>query len=466
MMQPATPDRILLVEDDASLRGFVAEVLGARGYEVTPCGDGHEAMEMLQERRVDLVITDLRMPGMRGEDLLQQVRTTFPATPVIAVTAFGTIEGAVAVTRAGAADYLTKPFRTAVLVDTVARVLEESRVRRRSDRAATAPGHYLEGMVGRSRPMKRLFERVSRVAPSPAPVLITGETGAGKELVAQAIHRASGRDSMVAINCGAIPAHLLESELFGHMRGSFTGADRDKPGLFELADGGTLFLDEVGELPPALQPKLLRVLESGEFRRVGDSQTRRAQVRTIAATHRNLAADVRAGKFRGDLYFRIHVLHVDVPALREHAGDIPLIAERFLAAVAAREGREEIRLSAAALAAMVAYAWPGNVRELRNVVERCAILAPGSEITLDDLPEEIRGASRDIGLIRSASERRLSLQEMEREYTLEVLRREGGNKSRVAEVLGVPRRTLYRRLLEYGVTERDDPPVPLDITLP
>jgi len=459
---PASPALILVVEDDTSLRGFVAEVLGAQGYTVTSCADGREAMEMLQEVSVDLVITDLRMPGMRGEDLLQQVRTTFPSIPVIAVTAFGTIEDAVTLTRAGAADYLTKPFRTAVLIDSVARVLEEARARRSRSRAPDTSGRHLEGLVGRSRPMKRLFERISRVAPSPAPVLITGETGAGKELVAQAIHRASGREPMVAINCAAIPAQLLESELFGQTRGAFTGADRDKPGLFEAADGGTLFLDEVAELPLALQPKLLRVLQTGEFRRVGDSETRRAQVRIIAATHRNLRAAVREGRFREDLYFRIHVLHVDVPSLREHPGDIPLIAERFLASIAEREGRAEMRLSPGALAALVAYAWPGNVRELRNVIERCCILVPDAEVSLDDLPEEIRGAARSIGLIRSASERQLSLAELEREYTLEVLRSAGGNKSRAAEVLGVPRRTLYRRLLEYGVADHDDPhPVPL-----
>lgn len=435
MTHPQPSARILLVEDDASLRRTVAEVLDAHGYAVTLAPDGRQALEVLQSEPVDLVVTDLMMPGMGGEALLRQIRATFPAVPVIAVTAFGSVESAVALTRAGASDYLTKPFRTPALLASITRVLEESRPRREQARARRGFGKHLEGLVGRSRPMTRLFERIGRVASSPAPVLITGETGTGKELVAQAVHRASGRGPFVAVNCGAIPEHLLESELFGHTRGAFTGADRDKEGLFEAADSGTLFLDEIAELPLALQPKLLRVLQSGEFRRVGESATRRAEVRTIAATHRELKTAVREGRFREDLYFRIDVLHVEVPALRERPSDIPLLAERFLADTAERERRAEMRFAPAALAALVAYAWPGNVRELRNVVERAAILTEASEIGPDDLPEEIRGGGRDIDVIRSAGERDLTLAELEREYTLEALRRHGGNKSRAAEAL-------------------------------
>lgn len=450
--------QILIVEDDASLRKLVAETLAAHGYAVTPSANASEALEVLQSGPVDLVLTDLRMPGMPGEDLIRQIRSIFPTVPVIAATAFGSVESAVALTRAGAADYLTKPFRTRALLDSISRVLEESRPRREQARARRGLGKHLEGLIGRSRPMIRMFERIGRVASSPAPVLITGETGTGKDLVAQAIHRASGRDPFVAINCAALPDQLLESELFGHVQGAFTGAARNKQGLVGAAEGGTLFLDEVAELPLALQSKLLRFLQSGEYRPVGEVEIRKANVRTVAATHRELKSAVREGRFREDLYFRIHVLHVGVPALRERPADIPLLAERHLAAVAEREDRTELRFSPAALAALVAYRWPGNVRELLNVVERAAIFVEGPEIELQDLPEEVRGTSDRIDVIRSANERQMTMAELEREYTLATLRRCGGNKSRAAEALGIPRRTLYRRLEEYGILDETGSP--------
>jgi two-component system response regulator HydG len=454
---PAAGECVLLVEDDAPLRQMVAEVLEANGYRVAAAANAREALEVVQSQAVDLVLTDLMMPGMRGEELLAEVRAAFPEIPVIAVTAFGSIEGAVALTRAGAADYLTKPFRTPALLDAVARVLDESRQRRESARARRAERGHLAGLVGRSRPMVRLFERVGRIARSPAAVLVTGETGTGKELFAQALHRASGRGAFVPVNCGAIPEHLIESELFGHVRGAFTHAERDRVGLVEAADGGTLFLDEVAELPLHLQPKLLRFLQSGEYRRVGDVQTRRADARVIAATHRELKQRIRDGAFREDLYFRIHVLRLEVPALRERPTDIPLLAERFLAEVAEREGRGEMRFSPAALSALVAHSWPGNVRELRNVVERAAVLAASAEVGPDDLPAELAVAGLRGERVRAAAERHLTLAELEREYTLEVLRRCGGNRSRAAEELGVPRRTFYRRLEEYGILTPEEP---------
>ncbi|HEV2149845.1 MAG TPA: sigma-54 dependent transcriptional regulator [Longimicrobiaceae bacterium] len=449
-------ERVLLVEDDDSLRALVCEVLEANGYHVAAAANAREALETLQSQAVDLVVTDLMMPGMRGEELLAEVRGAFPEIPVIAVTAFGSIEGAVALTRAGAADYLTKPFGTPALLAAVARVLEESRSRREQARARRTAGGYLAGLIGRSRPMVRLFERVARIARSPASVLITGETGTGKELFAHALHRASGRGSFVPVNCGAIPEHLIESELFGHVRGAFTNADRDRVGLVQAADGGTLFLDEVAELPLHLQPKLLRFLQSGEFRRVGDVETRHSDARVVAATHRELEQRIRDGAFREDLYYRIHVLRLEIPALRERATDIPLLAERFLAEFAEREGREEMRFSPAALSALVAYSWPGNVRELRNVVERAAVLAHSAEVSPEDLPSELAVAGLRNERVRAAAERHLTLAELEREYTLEVLRRCGGNRSRAAEELGVPRRTLYRRLEEYGLLPQAD----------
>ncbi|HEX7119337.1 MAG TPA: sigma-54 dependent transcriptional regulator [Longimicrobiales bacterium] len=450
-MNATDRERILVVDDDASFRRTLAEVLDAHGYEAAAAHDAADALERLQAEPVDLVITDVVMPGVKGDALLRRIRETFPELPTIAVTAFGTIDGALELTRAGAADYLTKPFRTQALLDSVARVLDESRPRRLEARARRGLGDHLDGIVGASRPMLRLFDRIGRVARSPAPVLITGETGTGKELVARAVHRASGRGPFVPVNCGALPDALLESELFGYRKGAFTGAESDKPGLFESAEGGTLFLDEIGELPLALQPKLLRAIETGEVRRVGGVETRRVDVRIIAATHRDLEHAVERGAFRDDLYWRLAVLHLDVPPLRDRPADIPLLVERFLADRARRDAGREATLAPAALGALVEFDWPGNVRQLFATLERAATFATGPVIGTDDLPAEIRRAGAAAILVRSAADRALTLEALEREYILEVLRRTGGNKTRAAEWLGIPRRTLYRRLDAYDV---------------
>jgi two-component system, NtrC family, response regulator AtoC len=311
---------------------------------------------------------------------------------------------------------------------------------------------YLGGMIGRSQVMKQLFQQLDRVAVSTAPLLITGETGTGKELVARAVHAASGRGRFVPVNCGAIPESLLESELFGHVRGAFTGADSDRTGLFEMAEGGTLFLDEIAEMPLALQSKLLRVLQFGELRRVGDSGMRHVQVRVITATHRDLRVARDEGTFREDLFYRIHVLKLDVPPLRERPADIPLLAENFIARIHEREGVVGRRFSAAALGALVAYPWPGNVRELENVLEHAVLLTDETEIGIHDLPAEIRRATPVS--TNTLSDRVPTLAEVERTHILRVLDRVGGNRSRAAVVLGVSRRTLHRRLDEYGVGDR------------
>ncbi|CAA9304363.1 MAG: Signal-transduction regulatory protein FlgR [uncultured Gemmatimonadetes bacterium] len=440
---------VLVVDDDDSMRETITEVLAAHGYRALPCAGAEEALERLQADGADVVLTDLRMPGMKGEALLAEVRRTFPEIPVIAVTAFGSVSNAMELTRAGAFDYLEKPFRTQALFDSLDRGLRESAPRREQARMVRQQGRHLEGIVGSSAPLRALFERIARVALSPAPVLITGESGTGKELVARAVHQASGRREMLAVNCGAIPDQLLESELFGHVKGAFTGATADKKGLFHAADGGTLFLDEIGEMPPALQPKLLRVLESGEVRRVGEVQARRVDVRIVAATNRDLAVEVEEGRFREDLYWRLRVLHLEVPPLRERAADIRLLIEWYVQR--ARDSRTGgKRISSAAAELMADYHWPGNVRQLLNTLESVMVFAPGDEIGPGDLPEEIRRASGNREVIRSAAERGLSLAELERDYIFEVLRRTGGNKSRAADVLGIPRRTLYRRLDEYA----------------
>jgi DNA-binding NtrC family response regulator len=452
--EPATAT-VLVVDDDASMRDAVAEVLSVNGYRAEPCADAADALERLQDHAVDAVITDLRMPGMKGEALLAEVRHAFPAVPVIAITAFGSVPDAMAVVRAGASDYLEKPFKTQALLDSLGRALRDSEPRREQARLVREQGEHVEGIVGSGPAMRALFGRIARVALSPAPVLITGESGTGKELVTHAVHRASGRRALLAVNCGAIPDQLLESELFGHVKGAFTGATAEKQGLFHAADGGTLFLDEIGEMPLALQPKLLRAIETGEVRRVGDVQARKLEVRIVAATHRDLAVEVEEGRFREDLYWRLRVLHLEVPPLRERASDIPLLIDAFLR----RAGRPEVRgkrLSPEAVALLCEYSWPGNVRELLNTLESMVVFSPADEIGVEQLPAEIQRATGNRRVIRSAAERGLSLAELERDYIFEVLQRAGGNKSRAAEILGIPRRTLYRRLDEYAAASATD----------
>jgi len=436
------PDQIVLVEDDRELRAFLCEALEESGYIVHQFATADAAATYLGERGgADAVVTDLVMPGMRGHELLHEVRLIRPELNVIIITAFGAIDSAIGMVKAGAYDYLTKPFTTDELLLTLDRALEESRLRREVARLALAASSSLPGFVGASRTMQDLYDVVHRAAGSTMPVLISGESGTGKELVARALHQLSGRPGQfVPVNCAALPENLLESELFGHERGAFTGADREKPGLLEAAHRGTLFLDEVTELPAALQPKLLRALEEGEVRRLGSTTPRRFDVRFVTATNRDIEEQVAGGRFRQDLYWRLHVLHVHVPPLRERTADIPLLAEHFMA------GRQ---LTAEAMATLAAYPWPGNVRELRNALERAATLAQTPEIRATDLPPRIRSAGADVARVAEASRQKLSLKDVERAYILEVLRETGGNKSRTAEILGLDRKTLYRKLEEY-----------------
>lgn len=450
------PERVLLVEDDRDLRAFLAEELEEAGYEVAlfPTADAALA-EVVQGAAADLVISDLIMPGMRGHELLAELRARRPELNVVIITAFGSIDSAIQMMRGGAYDYLAKPFGTEELLLTVRRALEESRLRRELARRSQA-GAVPPGFVGASRPMRELFDLLGRASASALPVLVTGETGTGKELVARAIHDASGRDSFVAINCAALPEHLLESELFGHEKGAFTGADREKIGLFQAANRGTIFLDEVGELPLALQPKLLRVLESGEIRRVGATRAQTVDARVVAATHRNLETAVAEGRFREDLYWRINVLTLHVPALRDRTADIPLLAEHFLArGRGAHELSRPTRVSAEAMAILVGYAWPGNVRELRNAIDRAAVLARSGEIRAEDLPPRVRARGAVAALVASAAERSVPLHEVERAYIMEVVRRSGGKRGIAANILGMDRKTLYRRLQEYGEGDED-----------
>jgi DNA-binding NtrC family response regulator len=434
-------ERIVIVEDDRELREFLGEAIADAGYAITLHATANGALDaLLSGADADLVITDLILPGMRGHELLREVRARRPELNVIIITAFGAIDSAIDLVKAGAYDYLTKPFGTDELLLAIDHALADSAVRRdvaRLNRSSEPPP---AGFVGASRALQSVFALIGRAARSTLPVLITGESGTGKELVARALHETSGRGRFVAINCAALPENLLESELFGHVKGAFTGADRDRPGLFESAHGGTLFLDEIGELPPLLQPKLLRALEDGVVRRVGATSERIVDVRVIAATNRDLEQLVQDKTFREDLFWRLNVLHVHVPPLRERTADIPLLAEHFAA------GR---RIAPDAMALLTAYAWPGNVRELRNAIERAGALSATGEIHADDLPARVQDAARATAVITGASRRQLPLRELEREYILEVLRSTGGNKTRAAEILGLDRKTLYRKLEEY-----------------
>jgi two-component system, NtrC family, response regulator HydG len=447
----AGSEHILVVEDDAELLRTIDSLLSAYGYRVLTSSDGRQALRLLQKEAVDLVLTDLRMPGLGGEALLEQVRATFPELPVITMTAFGSVRDAVELTRAGAADYLTKPLEIQPLLESIRRVLGETRPAREEAHARQQRGKHLHGLIGHTPVMLQLREQISRIAPSPVPLLITGETGTGKEVVARAVHSASGREPFVAINCSAIPANLLESELFGHAKGAFTGADRDRRGLFEEAHGGTLLLDEIAELPLMLQSKLLRVLQFGELRRVGDVKEIKVRVRLIAATHRDLELEIRENRFRQDLFYRINVLRLEVPPLRERTADIPLLANRFLTEVAQREKRPAMRLAFDVLDSMIAYSWPGNIRELQNMIERAAVLANDSLLSLDLFPAELRAIAAVPGTQPQIGHD-LTVADLERQHILAVLERVGGNRSRAAEVLGIPRRTLYRRLAEYGIS--------------
>jgi len=447
-------ERVLLAEDDRELRALLLEVLEEAGYDVEAVASGTDAVACALRRPPDLVVTDLMLPGLGGREVLRQVRERHPGVNVIVITAFGSIESAIELVKDGAFDYLTKPFSNDELLLGVQRALEESRLRRE----AVAPGRTValpQGFVGTSGAMRALLEMIAKVARSPLPVLITGETGTGKELVARAVHSTSGRGPFVAVNCAALPEHLLESELFGHERGAFTGADRARPGLFEAADGGTLFLDEVGDLPPPLQPKLLRALEEGEIRRVGATRSTMVDVRVVAATNRDLDEEVGGGRFREDLYWRLNGLGLHVPPLRERSSDIPVLVDHFLDRTAAQPGHR-VRFTSETMALLVAYPWPGNVRELRSVVERAATLSDARQLAPDSLPDRVRKGGMIRATIAEAAVRHLSLREVERAYLLEILRMTGGNKSRAAEILGLDRKTLYRKLQEYAA-EADTP---------
>jgi DNA-binding NtrC family response regulator len=444
--------RILIAEDDADLRDLLQDELEDAGYETVVAIDGRSAMMRIERERerIDLLITDVRMPGLAGDELLNAMRAQRSEAPVIVITAFGSVEQAVEMVKAGAFQYLTKPFDTDDLLRAAAQALEQSAPQREQARLRRELPETSTRIIGASWPMREMFKLIARAARGSSTVLITGESGTGKELVARSIHEASERKgAFVPVNCAAIPAELMESELFGHTGQAFTGAKQARAGLFESADEGTLFLDEIGEMPLTVQPKLLRVLQEGAVRRVGADREREINVRVIAATNRDLEKEVSEGRFRDDLYWRLNVIHLHIPPLRERPFDIPLLVEHFINKIAEKSGQPPLNIMPETLATLTAYSWPGNARELENVIERAVALADGHNLTPDDLPGRVRSNGQTSSLIARAKERRITLRELEKEYIIESLRMTGGNKSRAAEILGIDRRTLHRKLDEY-----------------
>ncbi|MCC6641228.1 MAG: sigma-54-dependent Fis family transcriptional regulator [Deltaproteobacteria bacterium] len=452
------PLRILIVDDDEALRESLALVLSAETYDVLTAGDAEAALARVETGPVDVVLCDLRMPGVDGLELLPQLARRLPGATLILMSAHGGPDLAIEAMQRGAYDYLAKPFTPSEVLLTIRKARERERLRRENELLRRDVQRVVgeRPIVAASACMIEVLELLERAAEFKATVLLTGESGTGKEVLARAIHAQSPRrgEAFVGVNCAAIPESLLESELFGHARGAFTGADRARRGLFVEADGGTLFLDEIGELPPPLQAKLLRALQEEEVRPVGESKPRRVDVRVLAATARNLESEVRAGRFREDLFYRLDVLRVCVPPLRDRREDIPLLVDHFLARFATSLGKPVRELSDDALEKLVAYPWPGNVRELENVIERAVILARGERIGARDLPANVTAPAREAP--RGGSPE-FSLREARRASETEAIERAlaatGGNRTHAARLLGISHRALLYKLKEYGLQQ-------------
>jgi two-component system NtrC family response regulator len=449
--------RLLVVDDEENLLRVTQLRLEQAGYEVSTATGGEQALALLAERPFDLVLTDLRMPGLSGVELLGRIRESWPEAIVVLMTAYGTVESAVEAMKLGAFDYVIKPVHAEALRMMVERALEHHRLKEqvRELRSAVDRKYGFESIVGRAKPLLAVLDAAARAAQSDSTVLIRGETGTGKELLARAIHFNSPRREgpFVVINCGAIPRDLLESELFGHTKGAFTGALADKKGKVELAEGGTLFLDEIGEMPPELQVKVLRLLQDREVEKIG-APARKVDVRMVAATHRDLRARVEDGRFREDLYYRLAVIPLTLPPLRERVEDIAELAVLFFRRYAEKMGRGGLRLPQSLLPYFTSYRWPGNVRELENVMERLVVLAPGEQVTVEDLPEFLRREKPALEALQlEMPAEGISLEAVERELIVRALARFGGNQTKAAEYLDISRKTLIYRMEKHGLRE-------------
>jgi DNA-binding NtrC family response regulator len=444
---------ILVVDDDVHMRNLVVKVLAREGYAVRALPRGQDVLEAVEETPVDLVISDIRMPGMDGMTLLQELKRRAPGTWVLLMTAFGSIDSAVQAIKEGAYDYLTKPFKMDEIIVITQRAMEERRLHAEVQalREEVSSKYDFANILGKSKPMRDLFALVKKVAGSRSTVLIQGRSGTGKELVAKAIHYNSPRRDrpLVSVNCSAIPKELLESELFGHVKGAFTGAIANKRGLFEEAEGSSLFLDEIGELSPELQVKLLRVIQERELKRVGETRSIQVDVRLIAATNRDLVQAMKAGLFREDLYYRLNVIPIVLPDLKDRAEDIPLLALHFLMKFAREANPTLTGISKEAMRLLLDYDWPGNVRELENVIERAVILGHGAQILPEDLPAHLQ--TRKPLVWRAPSDHRPTLEALERDYIATTLQETKWHRMRAAAILGIDRRTLYRKIRAYNL---------------
>ncbi len=444
---------ILLIDDDDSLRRVMEFSLAEAGYEVAAAASGEAGLRLFEKGAFDAVITDITMPGMSGMEVLARVHEADELLPVVVITAYGTIESAVEAMKKGAFDYITKPFNRDELRLTLARAIRMRRLERENVelRAEVTDRYRFESIVGTSGKLREVLEMAGRAAPSDASVLITGESGTGKELLAKGIHYNSSRSKgpFVAVNCAAIPEGLIESELFGHVKGAFTGAIRDKEGKFELAHGGTLFLDEIGDLRVDLQAKILRTLQEREVDRVGGRHPVGVDVRVVAATNKDIERLVKEGGFREDLYYRLSVIVLPVPPLRERREDIPILVSHFLKKFGAGA---DVRIDEDALSAIKSYGWPGNVRELENVIERATVIRRGDVITLADLPDKLKKEKTDVAnIILNLPDEGISLEELEKSLIVKALERHKGNQTRAAEYLGITRPTLIYRMEKYGI---------------
>jgi len=459
--------RILIVDDEPLVRDSLSEILCSRGYSVETADNGVQALSRLEERISDLVIADVKMPNLDGLSLLKQIKSRFPNTAVVVMTGYGSVEIAIQAIKQGAYDYITKPINDNIIQSVIERFFQDRNIHENikedykpiQSKSNIRDRYY--DIVGANHRMQKIYDLIELVADTKSTVIIRGESGTGKRLVALAIHFSSSQTKnkpFIEVSCGALPETLLESELFGHVKGSFTGAIKDKAGRFELAEGGTIFLDEIDAFTPALQVKLLRVLQEGEFERVGDTKTIKVNVRVIAATNQNLEELIKKGTFREDLYYRLNIISIDLPPLRERKDDIILLANYFIAKHAHELNRPIKKLSEKAIEKLVSYHWPGNVRELENVIERAMVLSKKDsfEITESHLPENILKCNGKILANSNGQKNNLktSLQEPEKQIILEALDKTNWNKKQAAEMLGINRTTLYKKLNLYGIIFR------------
>jgi len=454
------PKRILIVDDEASFRNVLTVILRKEGYEVEGATNGEEGLNKISNAAFDHVLCDIRMPKMDGLEFLRESQKAGAEAPVIMMSAFGTVDTAIEAMKLGAYDYISKPFKPDEIILTLKKAEEREGLRKENEllRRQVKKEYSFENIVSKNEKMNKIFEIIRKVAPYKSTILITGESGTGKELVAKAIHYNSDRSKMffVPVNCGAIPENLLESELFGHVKGAFTDAIRTKKGLFEEADEGTIFLDEIGELPAQLQVKLLRVLQDGEIRRVGESKSIQINVRIIAATVKDLAKEVNEGRFRDDLFYRLNVLHLSIPPLRERKEDIPLLIQHFINKHNHNLNKHVKEVDSKALELLMNYKWSGNVREVENTIERAVVLTDGDRIELDNLPFEIQNFQNEVPMVSMAEEEysvKKASRMLEMGLIRKALRKTKGNHTHAARLLEISHRALLYKIKDYGIVE-------------